>query len=156
MSTVEGRTVTKVREMSNAEHERMGWIPDNLGVPDVLVLDDGTVLFAVADTEGNHSGAFHKDGSYTDLANFEGAVIERLAPMSDEYMEHLRWGDATGIKPTCVLFEDGRGIYPACDYEGNNYGTLRAYDDTCDEHETYGFEFTPVETDLFENQSRGR
>lgn len=143
MATIEGQTVTTVREMTDAEHERMGWRPDNLGGPIVLVLADDTVLFPARDTEGNSAGAFHGKG-FDSLSDLEGAVIKGLSPMSDEYMDHLNWGDATGIKPTVVRFEDNRAIWPSCDPEGNQFGCLRAYDDQCGPQETFEFEFETV------------
>ena len=151
MSTIEGRTVAEVREMTDDEHERMSWTPDNSGRPQVLEFDDGTVLFPVRDTEGNSAGAFHGKGVGRDLTNLEGAIIDSLFPMSDAYMEYLGWGDATDIKPTVVNFEDERAIWPARNPEGNKYGYLRAYDDNCGKHETFEFEFESAETDQSED-----
>jgi hypothetical protein len=61
-----GRTITEARPMTPKEGAAEGWLlrPDDR--PTVLVLDDGTRLYAAQDAEGNGPGVFfgvNGDGS---------------------------------------------------------------------------------------------
>ena len=49
-----GRTIKKVRYLTNKEAEELGW--DSRCV--VLILDNGNYVFPSADDEGNDAGAF--------------------------------------------------------------------------------------------------
>jgi hypothetical protein len=52
-----GRKIVDMRPMTDAELEFEGWrIPEFGPHPSVLVLDDGTTLFAGSDEEGNDPG----------------------------------------------------------------------------------------------------
>lgn len=48
-----GRTITKVRYMSQEEADDLGWYSR----PVVMILSDGNVVFCSADDEGNNGGA---------------------------------------------------------------------------------------------------
>ena len=48
-----GRTIKRVRYMSDAEVEAMGWY----SAAPVFVLDDGNAIWPSADDEGNNAGA---------------------------------------------------------------------------------------------------
>lgn len=48
-----GRTITDVRFMTDKERDNNGW--DKRGI--VLILDDGNILYPMADAEANESGA---------------------------------------------------------------------------------------------------
>ena len=54
-TTITGRRIVEVRQMSARELEAEGWPPDQT-VP-VLVLDNGAILFPSRDEEGNGPGA---------------------------------------------------------------------------------------------------
>ena len=53
-----GRTIVRVGYMPASEAELVGW-PDR---PAVLELDDGTVLYATCDEEGNGAGVLMAEG----------------------------------------------------------------------------------------------
>lgn len=57
MSDIIGKTIKEVRPMTNAEAEAEGW-EDWHDRAIVVVLDDGTKVYASRDTEGNGPGAF--------------------------------------------------------------------------------------------------
>jgi len=48
-----GKKITKVRYMTEAERDQIGWY----GRPIVILLDDGTALYPSRDDEGNDAGA---------------------------------------------------------------------------------------------------
>jgi hypothetical protein len=48
-----GKKITKVRYMTEAERDEIGWC----GRPIVILLDDGTALYPSRDDEGNDAGA---------------------------------------------------------------------------------------------------
>jgi hypothetical protein len=53
-----GATIIEIREMTDSEVTEEGWtIPRAHGQPVVLVLDNGTILYASQDHEGNGAGA---------------------------------------------------------------------------------------------------
>lgn len=52
---MEGKTIKEVREMTDEEMESEHWHGNRK--PTVLVLDDGTKIFASRDPEGNGAGA---------------------------------------------------------------------------------------------------
>jgi len=52
-----GQTIMEVREMTDEEMEFEAWEEDIHGKPLCLVLDNGSILYASADEEGNHPGA---------------------------------------------------------------------------------------------------
>lgn len=54
--TIEGQKIVDVREMTEDELEREHWHPVH-GNPVVLVLEDGTKIYASQDSEGNGPGA---------------------------------------------------------------------------------------------------
>lgn len=56
MSGLVGRTIRDVRPMSPAELQAEGWDPPAWQHPVLLVLDDGTKLYASRDAEGNGPG----------------------------------------------------------------------------------------------------
>lgn len=63
---VVGQEIVEVREMTPAEMAQEGWEPDNLhGPPVVLELEDGSLLFASADAEGNGPGELFGRKGYT-------------------------------------------------------------------------------------------
>lgn len=51
-----GRRITAVRAMTAPEAAAEGWTFDMHGPPAVLVLDDGTRIYASRDSEGNGCG----------------------------------------------------------------------------------------------------
>lgn len=53
---VVGRTITRVRLMTKAEAEKEGWTIGRYDDPIVIELDDGAVLYASQDDEGNGPG----------------------------------------------------------------------------------------------------
>lgn len=53
---VVGRTITRVRLMTKAEVEKEGWTIGRYDDPIVIELDDGAVLYASQDDEGNGPG----------------------------------------------------------------------------------------------------
>ena len=57
MSDLVGRTIRQVRRMTAAELHAEAWDAGPGDVPAVLVLDDGTKLYASRDPEGNGPGA---------------------------------------------------------------------------------------------------
>lgn len=59
---LEGRTITKVRPMLEAEANREGWDWGWEGVC-VLELDDGSIIYASRDDEGNGPGAIFGHGT---------------------------------------------------------------------------------------------
>lgn len=52
-----GRKIKAVRPMTEAEGEREGWSFGRHGPPMVIVLDDGALVYASRDPEGNGPGA---------------------------------------------------------------------------------------------------
>lgn len=65
---IKGKRIVDVRLMTSGEMKSNGWDHCRNREPVVLVLDDGTLLFASADEEGNGPGAlFGSDvkGSFT-------------------------------------------------------------------------------------------
>lgn len=52
-----GRKITKVRRMSPDELRREGWSIGSRSAPVAVELDDGSVLYASEDDEGNGPGA---------------------------------------------------------------------------------------------------
>ena len=50
---LEGKTIKKVRYMTNEEAEAMGWFSRPLAI----FFDDGSFVYASADDEGNDGGA---------------------------------------------------------------------------------------------------
>lgn len=56
-SKVIGRTIKTVRSMTKKELDAEGWEVGRHGKPSVIVLDDGTKLYASRDPEGNGPGA---------------------------------------------------------------------------------------------------
>lgn len=143
MSVLEGHTVVETREMTDDEYERMAWHKEVAGGPQVLVLDDGKVVYPVCNSEGSDAGAFHLHGTgfVNDLSQFEGATITSVAPMSDAYMDHLRWGDRAGFKSVVISFDNGESLYTARDSEGNEYGLLNYFENG----EAYRIEFERIE-----------
>jgi hypothetical protein len=60
--SIEGRKIVRVREMTAKEANAEGWGFNMHGAPNVLVLDDGSTVFASSDPEGNAPGSlFGKD-----------------------------------------------------------------------------------------------
>lgn len=57
MSEIAGLRVTAVRPMTPAEAQREGWTVDPKVQPTVLELEDGTLLYASRDSEGNGPGS---------------------------------------------------------------------------------------------------
>lgn len=58
----EGRTIKRVRPMTEEELRREGWAEDQFGstpryMPPVVEFEDGSTLFASRDPEGNGPGA---------------------------------------------------------------------------------------------------
>jgi len=54
---IKGATIVEVRHMTDGEIKAEGWtIPRAHGTPVALVLDNGTVLYASQDQEGNGAG----------------------------------------------------------------------------------------------------
>jgi len=56
-SRIEGRKIVQVRPMTVQEMEAEGWDAEQESAPSVMVLDNGTILFASSDEEGNGSGS---------------------------------------------------------------------------------------------------
>ena len=54
---IEGMKIVKVRELTAKEMDSEGWIACHRTHPIALVLDNGAVLFASQDDEGNGPGA---------------------------------------------------------------------------------------------------
>ena len=62
-----GLTITAVRPMKTAELKLEGWETGRGGAPAILVLSDGTKLYASRDDEGNGPGVLFgtgKDGNF--------------------------------------------------------------------------------------------
>jgi hypothetical protein len=62
-----GLTITEVRPMHTDELLAEGWFTGPRGVPALLVLSDGTKLYASRDDEGNGPGVLFgagKEGSF--------------------------------------------------------------------------------------------
>jgi len=57
MTDLENKTVSEVRQMTDAELEREGWDHYRGSTPTVLVFEDGTRVFPSKDPEGNGPGA---------------------------------------------------------------------------------------------------
>ena len=60
MKELVGRRIVNVRMMTSLEKEREGW-GDSPHTSAVLVLDDGSAIFASSDYEGNDSGALFQE-----------------------------------------------------------------------------------------------
>jgi hypothetical protein len=58
---LKGRTIVDVRPMTDEEYEAEGWLGS--GEDTVLVLDDGTLVYASCDPEGNMPGALFVRGA---------------------------------------------------------------------------------------------
>lgn len=54
-SGIVGKSIKSVRYMSDAERDEMGWG----GKPAVIELNDGTLMFAMQDDEGNGAGCLN-------------------------------------------------------------------------------------------------
>lgn len=54
---VTGRVIVSLRKMSRTELEAESWEKGRHGAPSVLVLSDGTRIYAARDSEGNGPGA---------------------------------------------------------------------------------------------------
>ena len=54
---IEGQRIAAVREMTQYEFDAVGWHETMNGKPVVLVLGNGTKLYASQDSEGNGPGA---------------------------------------------------------------------------------------------------
>ena len=53
-----GHKIVAARRMTEAEGENEGWLPfDMHGAPQVLILDNGILLYPSRDSEGNGAGA---------------------------------------------------------------------------------------------------
>lgn len=57
MSSLIGREIVSVREMTEDELDREGWTPVHGQAPPVVELDDGSEIFPSRDPEGNGPGA---------------------------------------------------------------------------------------------------
>lgn len=57
MSEITGLTITAVRPMTAPEAQREGWRYDSQLPPTVVQLENGTLLYASADPEGNGPGS---------------------------------------------------------------------------------------------------
>ena len=63
---IEGAKIVEVRPMTRKEMNAEGWEMTMHGAPAVLVLDNGSRLYASQDSEGNGPGAiFGSDGEST-------------------------------------------------------------------------------------------
>jgi hypothetical protein len=58
--TLVGRTIVKVRPLSNEECEEFMWSTTHGNVAFAFILDDGTALVPSADPEGNSAGYVFK------------------------------------------------------------------------------------------------
>jgi hypothetical protein len=54
--TIIGQKITSVRKLTPEDYEREGWDHDRFAIGAVLVLENGTVLYASRDDEGNGPG----------------------------------------------------------------------------------------------------
>ena len=54
--SLNGKTISEVRRLTNEELEGLGWYPGYGSVAIVIVLDDGTTLVPMQDPEGNGPG----------------------------------------------------------------------------------------------------
>jgi hypothetical protein len=66
-----GRTIKKVRYLTDDEMETLGWYEKSL----VIFLDDGNFIFASSDDEGNAAGALFT--SYDDMPTIPVVYPER-------------------------------------------------------------------------------
>lgn len=67
--TVIGKRIIAVRNMTEEEAADEGWTFGRHGAPTVIVLDDGTRVYASRDPEGNGPGAlFGADGESNKFA----------------------------------------------------------------------------------------
>ena len=57
INKIEGRTITRVRDMTEKEKREVGWDEWTWGIT-VIELDDGTRIYAAKDEELNGPGAF--------------------------------------------------------------------------------------------------
>jgi hypothetical protein len=90
-----GRTIKSLRWLSKAELATEGWMSHEKVA--AFVLDDGTLLFASADEEGNHGGAlFGRDGDDT-FAFFPAARNgpSTASSASDDVPDAVRVGGLT-------------------------------------------------------------
>lgn len=124
--TLEGQTVSESRRLTDEECEEMGIPRDNMGNTHCLVLESGEILIPVSDRAMNHGGGWR--GDTDSIETLEGATIDRIAPMSDDYMEYLEWNNNVSEKSVVISFADGRNIYTAGDTEGNMAGCLFVYE----------------------------
>lgn len=63
-----GQRIIGIRKMSKAELDREGWDVDNYNETVVIVLENGIVLFASSDEEGNGPGCifgYDKTGAFS-------------------------------------------------------------------------------------------
>lgn len=117
--------IREARELTDEECKRIGIPTDNIGNPYCFVLEKGDILFPVSDRAMNSGGGWM--GDTNKMESVEGEAIEQIAPMSDEYMQHLRWDNNVGEKSVVVKFTDGSSVYTASDPEGNGAGLLFQY-----------------------------
>ena len=55
---VVGAKIVDIRPMTKKEKKEIGWDEDHMGTPKVVVFDNGMILAASQDEEGNGPGAF--------------------------------------------------------------------------------------------------
>lgn len=71
MSDVQGKTISEVRQMTDAELQAEGWDGRVAhAAPTVLVLEDGTKLYPSRDPEGNGPGSLFGKASDGQLFGF--------------------------------------------------------------------------------------
>jgi hypothetical protein len=75
MAKLAGRKIVGFRPMTKAELAYEGW-DDFRGAASVLVLDDGTLIYASQDEEGNGPGAL-----FTKKGNATGIILATEKPM---------------------------------------------------------------------------
>lgn len=137
---MENSKITDVRDMTDEEYDNQHWPVDNMGRATVIVLEDGTKLFASCDPEGNAPGFLF--GIPQDTDGLIGATVEHVYPMNDDALENRGWPTDTPHVPAppVLYLSTGHKIYPAADGEANSPGALFGSDPATNEQFMITFE----------------
>lgn len=107
---MENLTITGIRSLTDEEHDKLGWLKDNLFDSVVLELSDDSTLFAKGDSESNRAG--HIAGIPTDADELLGATIEETRDMTDESMEEIGWNPTHHHAPTVLVLSTDDELFP--------------------------------------------
>lgn len=130
-ATTHPETIVAIRPLTPAELEAEDW---SLGRGEeclALVLQDGSLIYASADSEGNRPGVLRVRAKgatgYADPQRLIGARADFFSAMTAADLRREGW-PAARRKPLCLVFPDDTIAFAAADAEGNGAGMFFGQD----------------------------